>query len=273
MFERFRRSWQLTKTSWRVLWADKELMLLPIFSVISVLVVCASFAVPLAFVIDVDVLAEGNETLLSGLGLLFYVLSYSVSFFFQAAVIAGATERMRGGNPTLGSALAAARSRLGPLLLWGVVAGTVGFVIKSIQERSELVGKIIMGLLGGAWSLTTFFMVPVLVFEDHGIKGSFKRSWRVFRETWGETVVGSGGIGLATFLMMILVILLVTPVFAMGFTLTGIALAVLGLVVVGVVSSALQGVYVAALYRYATEGNVPVEFGDQDLEAAFVKKR
>ena len=42
---------------------------------------------------------------------LFYVVTYTIGIFFQAAVIAGATERMRGGDPTVGSALVAAWSR------------------------------------------------------------------------------------------------------------------------------------------------------------------
>ena len=38
----------------------------------------------------------------------FYVVTYTITFFFQAAIIAGASERMAGGDPTLGSALGAA---------------------------------------------------------------------------------------------------------------------------------------------------------------------
>jgi len=272
MFERFRRSWQLTKQSWRVLLADKELMVLPVLSGLAILVVCLSFVVPAALLGGEALLEEGREPLAVALALLFYMVSYSVAFFFQAAVIAGATERMRGGDPSLGSALAAARAHLGRILLWGCIAGTVGFVIKSIQERSELLGRVIMGLVGAAWSLATFFMLPVLVFEEHDIKGSFRRSWDIFRGTWGETMVGSGGIGLAAFLMFLAVGAVAGAIAAVGLGIVAIVVAILGAIAVGVISSALQGVYVAALYRYATAGETPAGFGERDLGDAFVPR-
>ncbi len=113
--------------------------------------------------------------------LLFYVVTYTIGFFFQAAIVAGASERMNGGDPTVGSALRSASKRFGPLLLWGVIAGTVGLIIRSIEEKSELAGKIVMGLLGVAWSLATYFMVPVLVMEDEPVGSAFKRSWNLFK--------------------------------------------------------------------------------------------
>lgn len=272
MFDRIQRSMQLSKQSWRVLMADKELMLLPVLSAVAVLVVCLSFALPMLAFTDVSDFESADDPVAVAAGLLFYIVSYTIAFFFQAAVVAGATERMRGGDPTLGSALAAARSRLGPILAWGVVAGTVGFVIKAIQERSELVGKIVMGLIGVAWSLATFFMVPVLVFEDADLKSSFKRSAGLFRQTWGETVVGSGGIGLVTFLAMVVVLLVAAAIFATGLQVVAIVVGVLGAIVVGVASSALHGIYTAALYRYATAGEPPAGFDADDLRGAFVAK-
>ena len=47
----------------------------------------------------------------------------------------------------------------------------------------------------------------------------------------------------------------------------------LGAIVLLVVFSALQGVYIAVLYRYATEGHAPSGFDRSDLDRAFVVKR
>ena len=129
---------------------------------------------------------------------LLYVVTYTIGIFFQAAVVAGATERMRGGDPTVGSALSAAGRRLGPIVLWAIVAATAGMIIRAIHDRVGFVGKIIASLVGAAWSLGTFFVVPVLVLEDRSIPDSFNRSVSVFKQTWGETVAGGTGIGIAT---------------------------------------------------------------------------
>jgi hypothetical protein len=106
-------------------------------------------------------------------------------------VIAGATERLRGGDPTVGSALSAAARRLGPILMWALVAATVGTILRSIQQPVGFVGKIVVALAGAAWSLATFFIVPVLVLEERSVADSFKRSVSIFKTTWGESTVAA----------------------------------------------------------------------------------
>jgi hypothetical protein len=168
--------------------------------------------------------------------------------------VAGATERMRGGDPTLGSALAAAGRRIGPILMWAVVAGTVGMVIRAIHERVGFVGRIIASLIGVAWSAATFFVVPVLVLEERSIGESFARSMSVFKQTWGETVAGGTSLGAAAVCAWVTLVAIVGMLAYVG---TGIiALVVLfpGAVFLIVFFSALDGVFAASLFRYATEG-------------------
>ncbi|MDF1701088.1 MAG: DUF6159 family protein, partial [Planctomycetota bacterium] len=159
---RITRSFRLIGQSWKVLLKDPELLVLPLLSGISIALVCLSFIIPMGF-LDVETIENAEEPVLYGVTFLFYVITYTLSFFFQAAVVAGASQRMAGGDPTIGSALGAASKRFGALLLWGVIAATVGMVLRAVQERSGIVGKIAAGIIGVAWSLATFFMVPVLV--------------------------------------------------------------------------------------------------------------
>ncbi len=263
--ERFARSWRLTKQSYSVLMKDKELLLLPLLSGLCILVVILSFALPM------NVLAEDFEPNNGHMAvlLLFYIVTYTVTIFFQAAIIAGASERMRGGDPTVGSALAAASKRIGPIIMWGIIAGTVGMLLKAIQERSEWVGRLIVGLLGAAWSLATFFIVPVLVMEERTVGDSFKRSWGIFKKTWGETVIGSGGIGFVSVLAFIPVVLIAGLLISAGAVVAGILIGLVGLCVVGIFFSALQAVYVAALYRYATHEEAPDGFAALDISGAW----
>jgi hypothetical protein len=246
---------------------DRELLLLPLFSTLSILVVMASFVLPLGLT-DADTLDHTDNTTWTVALFAFYVVTYTISFFFQAAIVAGANERMAGGNPTLGSALGAARKRFGALLVWGVVAATVGMVIRAVEERSGIVGRLVMGLFGVVWSLATFFMVPVLVMEDRSVRASFGRSWAIFKETWGETVVGTMGIGLIGFVGMLVLALLVVAQIAAGLLWMGVLTAVGGVLLLVMLTSALQGVYVAALYRYATLGAEAAPGFDADLLAS-----
>lgn len=269
---RIGRSFRLMKESYRVLMRDKELLVLPVISGVLILIVILSFAIPLGvFRGDVDTDESGVTYALVLLA--FYVVTYTISIFFQAAIIAGATERLEGGDPTVGSALRAAGRRFGSILVWGIIAGTVGMILKAIQERSELVGKIVAGLIGAAWSLATFFVVPVLVLEGVSVGSAFSRSWSLFKKTWGETVTGQVGLGLASFLFLLPVLVVCGLLCYAGLWVVGIVVGVLGVALIIVFFSALQAVFVAALFRYATTGESPEGFDADIVAGAFRPKK
>lgn len=266
---RISRSFQLMGQSYRVLMQDKELMVLPLISGTFIAVVAASFA--FGFGIDSPkTLREGGLATYVPMFFL-YVVTYTVGIFFQAAVIAGATARMRGENPTVSSALVAAGSRIGQIVLWAVVAATVGMILRAIQERVGFVGRIIVGILGAAWSLATFFVVPVLVLEDRTVHQSFSRSIEVFKKTWGETVVGGINLGVAAMCAWFTLIA-ATGLLTMVIGVWAVAVFAVGAAFLMVFFSALQGVYIASLYRYATEGQAS-GFDKAIFEQAFVAKR
>jgi cobalamin biosynthesis protein CobD/CbiB len=263
---RIGRSFQLVGLSYRILMLDKELMVLPLISGAVTLLVALSFAFGLG-ITPSRVEQGGVAVYLPLFGM--YVIAYTVGIFFQAAVVAGATDRMRGGDPTIRSALAAASRRLGTIVAWAVLAATVGTIIRAIHDRAGFVGKIATVVAGAAWSLATFFIVPVLVLEDRSIRESFNRSVSVFKQTWGESLAGGttlGAAGLCAWLTLVAVSGLLAW--------TTAAPAALGVFFVGAIAltvffSSLQGIYVATLYRYATEGVVPVGFDSALLQEAF----
>jgi len=268
---RISRSFSLVGQSYRILMQDKELMVLPLLSGICIVAVAASFFV--GFGVTTDEIRSRNPAVYLPLFLM-YVATYAIGIFFQAAVIAGATERLRGGDPTVGSALGAAARRIGPILMWAVAAATVGILLRALRDRAGFVGKIAAAIAGAAWSLATFFVVPVLVLEDLTVVESFKRSVSVFSKTWGETFVGNISLGVAAFVSWVTLVA-VTGLLAWAGTGIIIALGVffMGAVLLVMLFSALQGVFVASLYRYATAGPTASGFDSDLLAGAFVEKR
>jgi hypothetical protein len=267
--DRLARSFRLVEQSYRLLMQDKELMLLPLIS----------GAVALLFIAPVILVGAFGGAFFFEPGpalyvpiFLMYVLVYSVGYFFQAAVIAGATERMRGGDPTVSSALTAAARRIGPIVMWAVISATVGMILKAIQDRVGFIGKLVVGLLGAAWAFATFFVVPVVVLEDRTIEDSFKRSVSLFKKTWGENLIGGASIGLAMFCGWVTLVA-ATGLLAYVAGLAALVLFVPGAIGLIVFSSALQGVFTASLFRYATEGQGPAGFDPDLLQNAFVPKR
>ena len=248
---RIGRSFELVGQSWAILRQDKELMALPLMSGFLMIVVGASFFFGFGMRPALD--ARDNAALFLP-GFLFYVASYAIGIFFQAAIVAGASERLRGGDPTLGSALSAAGRRIFPILAWAIVAATVGMFLRTIQRRLGFIGRIVVAFLGAAWSLATFFVVPVLVLEDTGVSDSITRSIAIFKKTWGETLAGGVTIGMASLCSWVTLIGVAMLLFAAKLAPVAIAFGAIGGLALAAIFPALDGIFIASLYRYATAG-------------------
>jgi hypothetical protein len=259
---RISRGWKLTKLSLRVIRKDKEILLLPVISGIITMLIFASFFVGI-FVVNGsgDDSPGSTETVLSiALFAGFYFCAYFITIYFNAAIIGCATIRLDGGDPTIKDGLRIARENIGRILAWALVAATIGVIIKAIQQRVGFVGRIIMGALGVAWSLLTYFVVPVLIYEKLGPIPAVKRSAGMFKKTWGEMIVGNLGLGIIFVLAGLAGILIIVLGFAVGGVtglIVGFVIAVVYWLILAVVQTAAEAVLVAALYKYATTGQVP----------------
>ena len=258
---RISRGWKLTKLSLRIIRKDKEILLLPVLSAVFILLVMASFVAGIFFSTGFDSLFEGGAILTwIVIGFAFYFVSYFIAIFFNAAIIGCATIRLNGGDPKVKDGLKIAMDNIGRILVWAIVAATVGMIIKAIQQRVGFIGKLVMGALGVAWTLTTYFVLPVLIYERLGPWAAIKRSASVFKNTWGEMIVGNLGLGLIFVLAGLAGMLFVILGAVVGGTtglMVGLIVAVIYWVILGVVKAAAEGILVAALYKYATTGQVP----------------
>jgi hypothetical protein len=275
---RFRNSLDLAKSSWSVLRADRELALLPLFSFIATLIVAATFVLPmigLSHTTGADGAQNSVSPLVYVFGFVGYVVLAYVTIFFNAALVSAADERMRGGDPTLGSALRGAASRAGQILPWAIVSATVSIVLRAVQERGGIVGRIAAGFAGMAWSLVTFLVLPVLVIEGLSVGAAIKRSSELFRRAWGEQVIANAGIGLIGFVAVLagLPVLLLATTGIVVLQVIGIAAFVAWVALVACVTMALSGIFQTALYHYAANGMPPAAFASTTLEHAFVPKR
>lgn len=205
----------------------------------------------------------------------YYVISNFVMSFFNTAIIACASIRLKGKDPTVMDGLNYAFAKKGKLFTWSLLAGTVGMILNAIENRSQNAGKITAGLLGAAWSVMTLFIIPVLVFENKGVFDSLKSSTSLFKKTWGENVIAQISMSLAIGLIAILGLIPLFLSAAFGspsLIFYSLGYLFLHLLVVIIVGSALGGIYTAALYDYSTTGKVPKEYSSELVKSAFRKR-
>jgi len=264
----------LAKVSWKVLRKDRELLLLPVLSFLASIAVLALLWLPTLSAIDTSGLAdEGGDpgAVLIVVGVISAMAMSIISVFFNGALVAGAHERLSGGDPTVRSALGRALSRLSGLLPWAILTGTVGLILQAARERAGWLGRFVVNMVGMAWQTATFLVVPAIVIDDHGAVSGLKASAALLKRTWGENIAARVGFGLLGFVAIIPAVLVVVATGALGGAalVLGILVAVPYLALVVVVLTALNAVFQTALYLYATTGSVPTEFDDSNLQASF----
>jgi hypothetical protein len=255
------RSWELMKTSLGVLRKDKEIMIFPILSFVACVILLISFFAGFFF-LGLPTM-ESSIWLWVVLMILIYFVLFFIVIFFNTAIIGCANIRLNGGDPTVADGFRIASQNIGRILLWAIISATIGMILQAIRERAGWIGKIVAGIIGLAWTYVTFFVIPVIIFEKKGVGSSIRRSASLFKQTWGETIIGTFGFGIIFGLLALLGIIPIILGLILGSTMAiiiGFIIAFFYWAIIGVVASATNGIYVAALYQYATKKQLPPEF-------------
>jgi len=267
--DRIKRSWALAKTSLEVLKKDKELVIFPIISGIAMLFITAGFAIPTLLGNVIDGMFNTGIPILGYVVLFaFYLVQYMVVYFFNTALVGAAMIRLRGGDPTVKDGFRIAFSRIGPIAGWALLSATVGLVLNIFSGKGDKKGSgictLISRFLGAAWNIVTFLVVPVLAIEGLGPVKALKRSWELLKKSWGEQIAGTlsigavfGLIGLLGGLLLVglavgisIVLESFIPAIIFGFLL------IVFIMVISLISSSLNGIFTAAVYAYAVDGQV-----------------
>lgn len=279
---RFRASRLLFSEAFRFFRADKEMILLPIvgFSVlcmfIAIVALTLNYYTPGYF----EALPEGDGSSRPYGYVLVFMIYIAAAFavsWMQAAIVHIVSVRAHGGDASFSDGVRVACSHWSALLLWSFITSTVGIILRMIAERSQILGRILVGLLGAVWSVVTYFVVPSLVLGKRSAFDALYDSKDVFTRTWGETFVINVSFSIVlVFGFLLYVCVLVGLLIAFGgnlaFTVVFPIFLVLGIIGFVLMSAVLDGVLRTLLYLYASEGIVPTNFNRELLDQILIRK-
>lgn len=195
-----------------------------------------------------------------------YVGTSFLASFSIAALSWAARETFAGRDPTVSAAFRAAASHVWALLAWAVVSALVGLLLRAIEESSDLAGTIVAAVLSLGWAALTYFVVPVVVFEDAGPRTMIQDSAGLVRETWGESIGSEFGVGIVSFLLAVpgIAVVVATLVLSPGETVLFAGVAVGGLLLAAgvLLGYTLGAIAKVALYTFARGGPRPAAFGE-----------
>ena len=280
---RMRASLLLFTETFRFLWSDKEMLWVPILSGLTQLFLIGILTVTV--LIPFGFLGEGGNT--QGVQhtqrieylyiFVFYVISAFTIAYSQAIVTHIVYTRVRGGDATLWSGIATAGRHWITLFAWACITSTVGIILRVIAERSSILVKIIVLILGSAWSVLTYFVVPAIIIDNKSALSAIGHSGTVFKRTWGETLVTNISFGLVFVLAVLaLSVVMVGAVIATGggvaILFVCIPIILLAILICVVLSAVLDSVLRVLLYVYASEQIIPTNFNKELLESILSRK-
>ena len=265
---RMQRGFRLTKISWRILMEQPAALALPLIAA------AAEAAIAAGYILGVTGTKSFEER-----NAMHYIVLYPllviltlIGTFVNAIIVAVADARLRGAPISMRQAFSDTVGRLPLLIGWSLLSATVGLFLRILEERLPIAGRIAVAIVGVAWSLATMLVIPVLVVEGVGPVDAVKRSGKLFKERWGESLTGQAAIGLPVFLVG-LPFLIVGGLIATQSMVIGIIIIAIAIGAIVAFSGALGGVFQTALYRYATDGEAHGAFTADEMAMAFRPKK
>ncbi len=282
---RIRTGWRLFKQSMQLLNGNRYLLRYMIMTGVWVFGITAVMvAVYLTFnnVLYKDSSANTPTVLGYILGFIDYVLIYFFINLYAAGLTSNVFDLFRGNRKPYHEYMRIAWSKAGAILMFSIIAATVGMFLQYIAERIRVIGWLIAWLLQTAWSLGTLFVIPIIVSSEKpsGIS-SIKQSMQFFKETWGENITAKVSINLPLMLINIafifVFVLLIAISAASGVSNFGVIIALLCLywvvaIAIAIVGSFANSLVNIALYYFATQHEVPPAFDEELLNKVFIKK-
>ncbi len=275
-FGRIGRGWKMTKLGISVVRADPELIVYTFFSAVfsiaaSIAVISGSIGFEMVFCSDAEVCENEEAANMANLAIVFvgYLVISVITVFWNAAIVASAYERLTAGtNPRFSYGIRQASKCMPQILAWGVISGTVGLILKILEgiardDDSPVPLRVLAGLssfvLGVAWWMATFFVVPMIVLEKAGVVDSMKKSPGLFKQTWGEDVGSHVGTGLLQTVVILFLFLIFLPLFFLGEVgaILAIVLLVAGIGLSVIFFATVESVNRASLFYYANTGQMP----------------
>jgi len=273
-FDRLNNGWIITKNSFSILKKNRQLIIFPILSSLSLILVIALFVVGIFATAgwEAEYIQTENELLNYVILFGFYFVNYFIVVFFNMALIHCSKLYFDGEEATVSAGLKFSLSRIGTIVSWALFAATVGTILKLIQENSGIIGKFITGLLGIVWGVTTFFVVPVIAYENHGPISAFKRSTQLMKSKWGESLAATFSLGL---IQAIVLLLLAIPVVLIAVYVNLYVALFIG-IIAGFLSfaifSAAETLFISSVYHNIT-GKIDDHFDQQLVDSLFEAKK
>jgi hypothetical protein len=278
------RSWTIARMSFGLIGKDKEMLWFPVLSGLF----SAMFTMALLFptvILQLLHSATGAHFVFGPLQAAATFASYFglafIATFFNVCLVNTVKVRLEGGDATFMDSIQFALARAHLILAWSLVSATVGLLLHLLESAAEKlgpIGRILIGILravlASAWSITTIFVIPAMVYRGLGPFEAIGESVATLKKAWGESLVRHFGLGLISFLSVLGCVLVIgAGAFACNVSAAlGILIMVLGvlaLLATFLLFNVANTVFNTVLYHWASRGDAIPGVDSQVLSSVF----
>lgn len=280
----FRLSWKLTKQAWLLLRRDKKILLFPVFAILLFVGLIGISAAGILVVVPISGLgqwlseldtarSQSAEILQLAVVLIVYLLAYFSVTFCEVALVSTIGNRLAGRDASILYGFRTSWNRIGKIAYWASVDASVGLFLSALSEKIKWIGRWVSRTLGATWSVATFFVIPILVFEPKSVKESLQYSVRIFRGIWRESLITIlsvnvffsviGAVGFVFFTTVFFIAITYFPLDGSSLLSVFGGVVLLWLVILAILNSAFNSLLRLVLYTFVTQGSLPEQLDKQ----------
>jgi len=256
-WEDFPDGWDLIRTCAGVIRSDVTIVLYQIISVVICVTALYLFLIALFASTDLETVSLNDQGPEFAFQLFaYYFFAFMVLTFFNAASVVVATIRLRGGDPVFRDGIEAASGKLLPIFQWAGISAVVGVLLVALRSGT---GESVLfsAIFGFIWSVVTYFVVPILLFEEEGPIYASSSSFLMVSRIGRRALDGNGW---RFYVLIAFGLLGLTVMLPAGVLLGGPITVVLPMIVLlsalGVFASTFNSVLAAIMYGLARTGEI-----------------
>lgn len=255
-FDSLGKGWSFTKASFAMARDNKRLMLPSLYQV---LISIAYFIAWIAALVAID--PEWSDATWAIVGLIATFGSFMIFYFFAGVTVNMVDVHLKGGTPSIAEGARDARKNIVAIVFLALISTVVDAIVRAAGDSDSLVGKIVGAIINAVWTTLSFLLLPAIIIEDAGFRQAMRRVRELHKGHLMLIAVGDVGVGIITFLLGIVWVLLTVGVFYVGISSIGgtagmvFAVAIAGalLSIYAAFSTFVRMAYYTCLYQWAVE--------------------
>lgn len=286
--EKFKENLSLIIKSFKFIMTHKKLMLFPILKLILIIPALIAIYATIIYFGAQKQHAANTSTLFSNLIVIISCLatifvSTFFSVFTDVALSSAATQALN-GSISIKKSFSQSFSRIGTISTWALSATIIKFLLQGKKNNSSrnFMSDLAGSIIGLAWYIATFLVIPVITYERLSAIDSIKRSADLMRKNFGQNV--SSSLILPLFSLLVIVIfgllgfgivylLKSTDPNGQAWIVATTILLTLGFLIImalHIVISATTIIFKTAVYQYTIGAPVKL-FNQSEIQSTFTK--